>query len=339
MPEYLDLASNFNRLGAPDGLIKHLSGNFMKATSAYAGDSMGRVDMSKVAEYFRLPADSVAITDGATEALLLVLRHFASKSVYIYQPSFWEYDFFAKEIGSPVTFIPVGRDNGVLKSIQDTIELSSDGVVVLCNPNNPTGNIVTSEEIAILAREHPNHTFIIDETYLWFVGDYRYLTATQYIEQQPNIVVVTSLSKICNIPGLRIGLLLADKKLLKQVIKAKSPYSVLPLQVEALLYIISSCHKFLAESAMSAQHDCEAIVTYLKNRPEYSFMPTFANYIFIGASRAGLADHMLKGGVRVRDGREFGDKYKNYIRMRLCAYGSEDWQKVTNLLDSFVSVG
>ncbi len=336
MPKRLDLASNFNRLGAPADLIEYLSNTFVKSISAYSGDSMGNIDMSKIADFFRLPTNSIAITDGATEALSLVLHHHAAKPVYIYKPSFWEYDFFAKEVGSPVTFISASRGNDTPRSIQTAIELSSDGVVVLCNPNNPTGDIVTSEEVAILAREHPNHTFVIDETYLWFAGDYRSLTATQYIEHQPNIIVVTSLSKICSVPGLRIGLLFAHRKQLGHISKAKSPYSVLPIQIEALQYILLSCQKFLADSVSSAQYDRKAIIRYLKTKSEYSFMPTFANFIFISAPKSGLADYMLERGVRVRSGQEFGDEYKNYIRMRLCEHGSKDWQKVISSLDDFV---
>jgi len=323
----IDLASNFNRLGAPVDLIGHLADTLANTASTYAGDSMGVVDMTFAAEYFNVAPESIAITDGSTEAFSLVLKKYAGQPVYVYQPTFWEYAFFAKEAGSKIVYIPAGDD------VKEMLQGSAPGVVILCNPNNPTGHMLSKDAILSLAQNNPNHTFVVDETYLWFAGDYRSLSASRFVEQEPNIIVVTSLSKICTVPGLRVGLIFASDGSMKE----KVPYSVLPIQIEALRYALSSCEDFLQVSYQGAAHDRAAIVKYLDSRQEYEYLEPHANFVFIKAAKPGLAEHMLAQSIRVRGGKEFGEKYKNYIRMRLPEENSDEWNTVVTALNSFMN--
>jgi histidinol-phosphate/aromatic aminotransferase/cobyric acid decarboxylase-like protein len=317
-----DLASNFNRLGVPEDLIRDLSDSLQNMTMIYAGDSMGKIDMSLAEQYFNVPTGSVTITTGSTEAFSLVIRHFAAKPIYMYSPTFWEYGFFAKEVGSSVAHITTDVD------LMDT----NPGLVILCNPNNPTGDLLGAETISNLAWSYPEHTFLIDETYLWFADDYRTLSAVRYIDRQPNIIVVTSLSKICAAPGLRIGLLFTAN----DAITKKVPYSTLPIQIEAVRFALESCKDFFRASHEEAAADRASIVRYLDATSDYEYLQPHANFVFIKAKRSGLVEHMANFGVCVRDGREFGEEYKTWIRMRLCKEGSGEWGAVMAALDTFV---
>ena len=317
-----DLASNFNRLGVPEGLIRDLSDSLRDTTTIYAGDSMGRIDMSFVEQYFNVPTGLATITSGSTEAFSLIIRYFAAKPIYIYSPTFWEYEFFAKEVEGSVAHITTDIN------LIDT----NPGLVILCNPNNPTGDLLDAKTISDLARNYPAHTFLIDETYLWFADDYRTLSAVRYIDRQPNIIVVTSLSKICAVPGLRIGFLFTAN----DAIKKKVPYSTLPIQIEAVRFTLESCEEFFRASHEEAAADRASIVRYLSTMSDYEYLQPHANFIFIKAKRSGLVKHMANFGIYVRDGKEFGKEYETSIRMRLCKEGSCEWAAVIAALDTFV---
>lgn len=80
------------------------------------------------------------------------------------------------------------------------------GLVYVCNPNNPTGTIVTGDEVAAFAAKVPaSATVLVDEAYHHFVEDPRYRSACELIDKRPNVVVARTFSKIFGMAGLRLG--------------------------------------------------------------------------------------------------------------------------------------
>ena len=80
------------------------------------------------------------------------------------------------------------------------------GLVYVCNPNNPTGTIVTGDELAAFLPKVPSTaTVLVDEAYHHFVEDPRYRSVIELIEKYPNLVVARTFSKIYGMAGLRLG--------------------------------------------------------------------------------------------------------------------------------------
>ena len=89
---------------------------------------------------------------------------------------------------------------------------ASTGLVYVCNPNNPTGTIVTGDEMAAFAaRVPPATTLLVDEAYHHFVEDSRYRTSCELIGNVPNVVVARTFSKIYGMAGLRLGYAVASE--------------------------------------------------------------------------------------------------------------------------------
>jgi histidinol-phosphate/aromatic aminotransferase/cobyric acid decarboxylase-like protein/choline kinase len=92
----------------------------------------------------------------------------------------------------------------------DLAELESTGdaadVVVIVNPNNPTGSTLPTSEIYALAADHPEKTFLVDESFIRFSGQPSIESALEH-EPLSNVHVLVSLSKALGVPGLRIGYL------------------------------------------------------------------------------------------------------------------------------------
>jgi histidinol-phosphate aminotransferase len=83
---------------------------------------------------------------------------------------------------------------------------SSTGLVYVCNPNNPTGTIVTGEELAaFLGRVPPSVTVLLDEAYHHFVEDPGYRTGFDLLAAHPNLIVVRTFSKVYGLAGMRLG--------------------------------------------------------------------------------------------------------------------------------------
>jgi histidinol-phosphate aminotransferase len=80
------------------------------------------------------------------------------------------------------------------------------GLVYVCNPNNPTGTIVTREELRTFIDSVPKTaTILVDEAYHHFVEDGRYASAFEWIKATPNLIVVRTFSKIYGLAGMRLG--------------------------------------------------------------------------------------------------------------------------------------
>jgi histidinol-phosphate aminotransferase len=89
---------------------------------------------------------------------------------------------------------------------------AATGLVYVCNPNNPTGTIVTGEELAaFLGRVPPSVTVLLDEAYHHFVEDPRYRSGFDLLATHPNLIVVRTFSKVYGLAGMRLGYAVAAK--------------------------------------------------------------------------------------------------------------------------------
>jgi histidinol-phosphate aminotransferase len=80
------------------------------------------------------------------------------------------------------------------------------GLVYICNPNNPTGTLVTRDELAVFLERVPRTaTVLVDEAYHHFVDDKSYASAFEWLPRMPNLLVVRTFSKIHGLAGLRLG--------------------------------------------------------------------------------------------------------------------------------------
>lgn len=80
------------------------------------------------------------------------------------------------------------------------------GLVYVCNPNNPTGTMVTRDELAVFLERAPKTaTVLVDEAYHHFADDPRYASAFEWLPRMPNLLLVRTFSKAHGLAGLRIG--------------------------------------------------------------------------------------------------------------------------------------
>ena len=93
------------------------------------------------------------------------------------------------------------RADAVLGAITDRTKL-----VLLCNPNNPTGTLINTEAVEALMKGLPDHVLVVaDEVYHHFVDDSRYPDSLQYVLDARNIIIVHSFSKVYGLAGMRLG--------------------------------------------------------------------------------------------------------------------------------------
>jgi histidinol-phosphate/aromatic aminotransferase/cobyric acid decarboxylase-like protein/choline kinase len=159
--------------------------------------SKQRVLNLKLSYVLQCERENLILLNGASQLYPVFERHFADSDVLIPEPTFGEYSrIFPKAA--------VYRDNG--KNVYDILKknLTGKDVVVVVNPNNPTGTTIGSDILYELIAGHPDITFLVDESFLDFSGE---TSLIQLLEKAPldNALVLVSMSKSYGVPGLRLG--------------------------------------------------------------------------------------------------------------------------------------
>lgn len=179
-----------------------------------------------IAQQLEISPESVMVTNGATEAIYLIAQMLHHSVSIIPQPTFNEYADACRINHHIITY----------ENDDDIKEMPNDRVYWLCNPNNPTGNVMTKGIIEYMVRRSPRYTFVVDQSY----EDYTKERLIQPKEMQDchNLLVLHSLSKRFAVPGLRIGYVTGHPDVIQLLRAMRHPWSVNALAIEAGKFLL-----------------------------------------------------------------------------------------------------
>ncbi|HTV57613.1 MAG TPA: histidinol-phosphate transaminase [Verrucomicrobiae bacterium] len=145
---------------------------------------------------------------GSTEILHVVDLTFlgAGQNVVVAEPTFEAVLDYAKVLQANPVKVPQTRDYRHDLPRMAAACTSKTGVVYVCNPNNPTGTVVSRSEILeFLPKVPPTTLVLVDEAYHHFVEDPAYQSCVELIARFPNVLVARTFSKIYGLAGMRLG--------------------------------------------------------------------------------------------------------------------------------------
>jgi histidinol-phosphate aminotransferase len=170
-------------------------------------------------------------------------------------------------------------------------------MVVFPNPNNPTGTVIQIEAIREIARFCKGFV-VVDEAYYEFYGK----TAQHLIREFKNVIIVRTFSKAMGMAGLRLGYALGDSQLVRELGKAKLPFSVGTMQQTAGEVILD--HPDIIESQVSRiLKEKERVYNVLYKTNHLEIIPSFANFFLFrskGKTAKELFRFFCKKGVLLR---------------------------------------
>jgi histidinol-phosphate aminotransferase len=214
------LANNENNWGIPDSVMKAMEGAW-KYAGRYGYPDPGITQA--IAEFDGVKPENVMLTAGSGEVLDVVGTTFllGGKKVLGVEPSYNSVYQHATTIKSEAIKLPLTKDfRQDIGMIIDTAKKhqSELGFVYICNPNNPTGVIVTKDEIKQLLDGLPaGMPVLIDEAYHHYVDDPSYATSMPYVNEGRPVVVARTFSKIAAMAAMRIGYAVAPTEILQKM--------------------------------------------------------------------------------------------------------------------------
>ena len=320
--DIIDMSSNLNPLGPPETIEKVICDNLIKIRSLPEPDAL---TMRKgFAHFHRIEDNQVVAGNGTTWFIYTIPKALGSKKVLICGPTYSDYkdaclmhkiDFHHCTAKAKNSFnLDIDEISGMAKKA-DT--------VFICNPNNPTGSLVLREQLEYLIKKYENTIFIIDESYLPFVDQadqYSLVTKTGY----KNLIVLSSMSKIFRIPGLRTGFLSGTKGLCEKIMAYYQPWSVNALAQAVIKHIFDYPEKiepFYRKTRAYIKEEKKVFLEHLKGIQGINLFET--NTYFILAcltSNLKSKDFCEKIGhdkILIRDCSNFLGLSDQYVRFSL----------------------
>lgn len=225
--EIVKLASNESPDGPFPGAVA-AAAELLSASNRYPDDD-GRQLKEALARWLDVPHDHIWLGNGSVgllEAIALAVGGPGTSAVYAW-PSFVMYRLASTWAMTAPLEVPL-TSNHVHDLAAMRAAITDDTTVVyLCNPNNPTATIVSSEHVAEFIASVPEHTLVVvDEAYHDFVTDESYATAIPQALARENVVVLRTFSKVFALAGHRIGYGVAAPNTIEELRKSQPPFSV-----------------------------------------------------------------------------------------------------------------
>lgn len=182
---------------------------------------------SRIAQYAGVKPSQIMVTNGSDQAIDIIFRAFVENGdkVIIPTPSFAMF-YQSAEIQGAKILKPLYRKEDLSFPLKETLDLIDSDIklLVICNPNNPTGTEVSRKDILTILKKARNKNVAIlhDEAYFEFCG----ITAVDLIPDFKNLFITRTFSKQFGLASLRAGYILSQEENIKELLKIRGPYDV-----------------------------------------------------------------------------------------------------------------
>ncbi len=223
--EIIDFSASINPLGYPEVVRRVVSEQFNDILNYPDSES---TDLRKtIADNVSCAESNVIIGNGSNELFYLIPRALRPKKGVLLQPTFSEFkDAFCNANIEVVEVINDDKDFPIINTNVSRLKSVKDGMVFLCNPNNPTGQLTQKEDIFELVNDNPKRLIVIDEAFMDFVENDEKYSVIKDAPLMENLIVVRSLTKFYGFPGLRLGYLVANETIVNRLMQYKEPWTV-----------------------------------------------------------------------------------------------------------------
>src|SRR5215471_4656227 len=252
-----------------------------------------------LAKYFGVSADEILFSNGVDDAIKLICDTFVDPGdvLLVPAPTFSMYGFFQSVAGGKTAFIRYNQDLRLpVEKIQAALSKRVRWVA-LANPNNPTGTLISKDDLKTILRAAPSTLVLVDEAYFDFSGE----TVLPWINKFPNLVVTRTFSKAFGLAALRLGFVFANSKLLAMMRRAHGAFPVNSLALACALEAGKEedyVRRYAQMVRASRAELCRAL-----DDLGVPYAPSAANFVLsrFGEKAPEIARRLREKGILVRD--------------------------------------
>ena len=293
--KYIKLNTNESPYPPSDKVIEAVNGKEVADLRLYCDPDCGKLK-SALADLYGVKSENIFLSNGSDDILNFAFMAYGEKGAVFADITYGFYSVFAELHGVKADIIPLKEDFAL-----DTEKFKNrKELVVIANPNAPTGIALSIEEIEEILKTNKENVVLIDEAYVDFGGESCY----KLIDKYPNLLVCQTFSKSRSLAGGRLGFAIASKELIADLEKIK--YSTNPYNINRLTqvagyhavkendYYMENCKKIIANREYTANE--------LK-KLGFTMTDSKANFIFAKSDKIGgkeLYEKLKEKGILIR---------------------------------------
>ncbi|HSO20183.1 MAG TPA: histidinol-phosphate transaminase [Desulfosarcina sp.] len=302
----IKLASNENPLGPSPKALAAIRDR-LAALHRYP-DGAGHALTHKIAEVHGVLPANVVVGNGSDDIIALLVRALIRPGdrVIVPHPSFLMYEITAVAAGAVVDRVPL-RDLTMDLDAMARCVTGDTRLVFICNPNNPTGTVITREAFQRFMAQLPDDVVVVvDEAYIEFARSADCLRTCRPADTELPLATLRTFSKAYGLAGLRVGYGIMPAVLAGTLHRVRQPFNVNALAQAAAAAALDD-RSFLAESVDLVHRGLDALYAGL-DRLGLTYHRTEANFFLIDVGRPAdeVFEAMLQAGVIVRSMRAYG---------------------------------
>ncbi len=307
----LDFSSNVNPFGPPEGVVAAVRNAVDAFHLASYPDPSCWALRRRLAQVHRVDPERILVGNGSADLIHLAMQVLApGRRVAVLGPTFGEYAHAARRAGAVLLSVawpgwalsPQGDFHPAdtsLDQVRAELETARPHLVVLCNPNNPTGDLLTAEAFTHLRRALPHTCWLLDLAYAAFAD------TPVSAPLDSRTVVLHSLTKDFALAGLRLGYLVGPQALVERLRSAQPPWNVNGLAQVAGLAALDHL-AWRARTLTRLRVECARLRGDLA-RMGWHPRKTATHFFLLPVGDPGeLRARLLRGGLLVRDASSFG---------------------------------
>ncbi len=314
----IKLASNENPLGcSPMALsaLRHMSPNILATYPSPNNHPL----IPKLAIKHHLDSNQIFVSNGSDYIYTILLNSFVlhqEKHILTHDYAFSTYAIQAHSLNIPVHSVTINEDWQVNINTLINACTPQTAIIFLANPNNPTGILISQNEIKHLLDNIPNSTLLVlDEAYYEFAASQYHCNSIDWLANYPNLVITRTFSKIYGLAGLRLGYALAHPAIIDILQRVQLPFTVNQAALTAAHAALDD-QEFIQLSLQTNTDGMRQMRTALE-RLDLNYLPSACNFLTFNCREDSLAlyNYLLDRGIIVRPLHPY--KMNNYIRVTI----------------------
>lgn len=311
----IKLASNENPLGtsplALRAMEKALSESFL-----YPDDSCFYL-RNKLAKKFEVEQENIIIGNGSVELLPYITLAYLGPdhSAVVSKGSFIWYKIAVNIAGGELIEVPQENHSHDLKAMLDAVKKNTR-LIFIDNPVNPTGTIITKEELEEFFEQVPDNILVVlDEAYYEYIDDPDYPCSFKYLSEGKNIIILRTFSKIYGLAGTRLGYGFANNKIIPDLMKLRISFSVNRISQVAGIAALDDYEHI--EKARAINEAGKEFLYDAYKKLGLFYIPTYGNFLFVdfGKDSQIVFEALQKHGIITRPIKGYG--FPNALRITI----------------------
>ena len=317
MPDALDFSANFNPYLYPR--IKSAIKQATKAAYQYPEHSYKRF-REAVGAYLSVSSDAIVPGNGSVELIRLCAQALLEKGdkVIIPAPTFSEYELACRLSGAEPVFVPLWNEREFKRDLFCILADENIKMVFLCNPNNPTGKLLSRETVTEVAAQcRATQTFLfVDEVFIELSDPQQSIVHTTL----DDIFVLRSLTKSFSIPGIRAGYGVSNHALAQVLNAIRLPWNLNSIAEALTVALLKNYESYLEASRTKIAAQRRWLTQELAKISGLEPLESDVNFVMVNVSGTSLtssefASRMKRCGYLIRDCSSFRLTGHDYIRV------------------------